>query len=102
MPVIFAADQRSKEFRVETTSLPIVIVRGGRVILSLEFFPEACLQQALPNRRFLLFQSRRHGNISIKSCQRRIIQLSRPWRAGTSDAPNLRSEPPPRAMVLER
>jgi hypothetical protein len=78
MPVIFAADQRSKKFRVETAALLIVIVRGGRAILSFEFFREACPEQALPNRRFLVFQFRRDGNISIESCQRRIVQLPRP------------------------
>ena len=43
---------------------------------SLELFREACLQQALPNGRFLLFQFSRHGNISIEGCQRRIVEFS--------------------------
>jgi hypothetical protein len=49
------------------------------MILSLEFFGKACPEQAFPNRRFLLFQFRRNGNISVESCQRWIVQLPRPW-----------------------
>ena len=66
MPVIFATDQRSEKFRVETAPFTIVIVRGGRIILSLEFFCEACPEQAFPNGRFLLFQFRRDSNISVE------------------------------------
>jgi hypothetical protein len=31
-----------KKFRAETTALPIVVVRGGPMILSPEFFGKAC------------------------------------------------------------
>jgi hypothetical protein len=46
------------------------------VILSDKLFFETRVQEPLSNRRLLCFKFRRHGNVSVERCERKIVELA--------------------------